>query len=103
MLSALSAVVAATRINGPHRAFLFALAWVTAIFFPVAVSGQSAESSLSPLRVLFIGNSHLYLRDVPGIVSTLSRSPASPRRIEVLDLSLPDAGLLRNLSGRGPD
>lgn len=57
------------------------------------------RSDSSAVRVLFIGNSYLYFRDIPGIVEALSDS-AGGTRIAAAMLARPDFALVDHWMGR---
>jgi hypothetical protein len=54
---------------------------------------------IEPTRVLFIGNSYLYHRDIPGIVQALADSADSVKLV-VASVTAPDMALIDHWNGR---
>jgi hypothetical protein len=58
-------------------------------------SGSCAlqAASLEPLRVLFIGNSHIYVNALPSVLAELVRASHELRPIETKTIAVPGATL----------
>lgn len=69
-----------------------------AVFFVSMTRAQDTASPavISPLRVLFVGSSLIYINSLPTILRALSLQPIDGRRIEVEDVTFPDWTLARH-------
>lgn len=83
-----------TRLPPPSRAAFRAFAAALALLLAgFGCQGPRAVAEApAPLRVLFIGNSHLYVNGLPGMVAELARS-AGGRALAVEVVAFPDHGL----------
>lgn len=58
--------------------------------------GTASTAAASPLRVLFIGSSLIYINSLPAVLSMLSVQSTEARKIEVEDVTFPDWTLARH-------
>jgi hypothetical protein len=56
----------------------------------------NAASAPDALKVLFVGNSYIYVNNLPGILTSLGNAPGSPHQIETTYVTI-GGGFLENL------
>jgi hypothetical protein len=61
-----------------------------------ATRAQDTPAAITPLRVLFIGSSLIYVNALPAVLSGLSAQSSETRKIEVEDVTFPDWTLARH-------
>lgn len=60
------------------------------------MASAAAAADAPPLKVLFIGNSYTYFHRLPDVVTAFSKTPESPRVIEVRMIAKGGASLLEH-------